>query len=69
MELQKYASTPEYLRGVREGWSILLYRYKNGYTIAPGIMERAEMIKRIPSEAINHEDGIQYCFTDGTVAF
>ena len=69
VELRKYASTPEYLRGVQEGWSILFYRYKDGYTIAPGIVDRTEMVKRIPREAISNEDGIQYCFTDGTVAF
>lgn len=67
--LQQYNHIPEYRQGVEKGWSILLYRYKDGYTISPGIIDRAEMIKRLPKEALEHNDGIEYYFTDGTKAF
>lgn len=67
--VQQYDHIPEYRRGIENGWSILFYRYKDGYTIAPGIVDRTEMIKRIPKEAREHDDGIVYCFTDGTKAF
>ncbi|MCH5279515.1 MAG: ATP-binding protein [Christensenellaceae bacterium] len=69
IELQNYEKTPEFIRGVREGWSILFYRYNDGYIVAPGIVDREEMVKRIPNDALDHSDGIEYCFTDGTVAF
>ena len=67
--VQQYDHIPEYRRGIENGWSILFYRYKDGYTIAPGIVDRTEMVKRIPKEALEHNDGIAYCFTDGTKAF
>lgn len=67
--IQQYDHIPEYRCGLENGWSILFYRYKDGYTIAPGIVDRTEMIKRIPKEALEHNDGIAYCFTDGTKAF
>lgn len=67
--VQQYDYCPEYRQGIEKGWSLLFYRYKDGYTIAPGIVDRAEMVKRIPKEALEHNDGIEYCFTDGTRAF
>lgn len=68
-ELQLWHHIPEYIRGVREGWSILFYNYQNGYVIAPGIVDRMEMLKLLPDEARNHDDGLEYYFTDGTPAF
>lgn len=68
-ELELFENYPEYVRGVHEGWSILFYRYEDGYVISPGIVSREEMVKKIPDIARNHNDGITYCFTDGTVAF
>lgn len=68
-ELARYSHVPEYVRGVREGWSILFYHYKNGYVIAPGIQKREDMLKLLPREALEHDDGLEYYFTDDTFAF
>lgn len=67
--LKRYAHIPDYIRGVREGWSILYYNYKNGYVIAPGIQKREDMLKLLPREALEHDDGLEYYFTDDTFAF
>ena len=68
-ELERYRHIPEYIRGVLEGWSILFYNYKNGYVIAPGIQKREDMLKLLPREALEHDDGLEYYFTDDTFAF
>jgi hypothetical protein len=65
----QYAHIPKYREGVEKGWSILFYNYKNGYVITPGIVDRMEMLKLLPQEALDHDDGLEYCFTDGTFAF
>ena len=67
--LKRYAHIPDYIRGVREGWSILYYDYKSGYVIAPGIQKREDMLKLLPKEALEHDDGLEYYFTDDTFAF
>lgn len=67
--LKLYANKPAITRGIREGWSILFYRYSNGYIIAPGIVPREELAKRIPAKARAHDTRVQYLFTDGTAAF
>ena len=67
--LKRYAHIPDYIRGVREGWSILYYDYKRGYVIAPGIQKREDMLKLLPREALEHDDGLEYYFTDDTFAF
>ena len=67
--LTRYSYSLEFVRGIREGWSILYYNYKNGYVIAPGIVDRMEMLKLLPQEALEHDDGLEYYFTDGTKAF
>ena len=67
--LKRYAYVPDYIRGVREGWSILYYGYKDGYVIAPGIQKREDMLKLLPREALEHDDGLEYYFTDDTFAF
>jgi hypothetical protein len=67
--LKRYAHIPDYIRGVREGWSILFYNYKDGYVIAPGIQKREDMLKLLPKEALEHDDGLEYYFTDDTFAF
>lgn len=68
-ELEQYGHIEGYARGVREGWSILYYHYKNGYVIAPGIQKREDMLKLLPKEALEHDDGLEYYFTDDTFAF
>lgn len=66
---QYCADVPQYREGVEKGWSVLFYNYKSGYVIAPGIVDRMEMLKLLPQEALDHDDGLEYYFTDGTRAF
>ena len=69
VKIKNYESNEAYMKGIREGWSILFYRYNDEYLIVPGMMGREEIIKQIPEYARNHDDGIEYYFTDGTKAF
>lgn len=68
-KIKNYESNEDYMKGIREGWSILFYRYNDEYLIVPGMMSRDEIIKQIPEYARNHDDGVEYYFTDGTKAF
>lgn len=67
--VDEYKHIPKYLECVEKGWSILFYNYKDGYVIAPGIVDREEMLKLLPDEVWNRDDGLEYYFTDGTRAF
>lgn len=67
--VSQYDNIPKYRECVEKGWSILFYNYKNGYVIAPGIVDRMEMLKLLPQEVLEHDDGLEYYFTDGTHAF
>ena len=53
----------------KKGRSILCYNHKNGYVFDPGIVDRMEMLKLLHLEALEHDDGLEYYFTDGTRAF
>lgn len=66
---QYCAGVPKYREGVEKGWSILFYNYKNGYVIAPGIVDREKMLELLPDAVWNRDDGLEYYFTDGTRAF
>lgn len=70
--LKRYCDrVPEYREGVEKGWSILYYEWanRNGYVIAPGIVDREEIVKLIPREVRERTDGSEYYFTDGERAF
>lgn len=74
--LQTYASVPEYVRGVQEGWSVLLFPMKHNssfysWILAPGIVDRFEMARHIPNEIVAEAaaSGFPLRFTDNTLAF
>lgn len=57
---------PEYVKGVREGWSILFLGDKDTNTIIlPGIHKRSDIVARIPNSFWKREDG-RYRFLDET---
>ena len=70
--LKRYCErVPKYREGVEKGWSILYYEWEDetGYVIAPGIVDRKEIVKLIPREVRERTDGSEYYFTDGERAF
>lgn len=64
-----YGNDEEYVKGVKEGWSILFIGHAQKYVIIPGYAKRADAIKRIPNSIISNTDGITYYNLDGTCAF
>lgn len=58
-----------YVKGVKEGWSILFIGHAQKYVIIPGIVKRTDIIKQIPGSIISNTDGITYYNLDGTCAF
>lgn len=70
--LKRYCDrVPEYREGVEKGWSILYYEWEHetGYVIAPGIVDRKEILDLLPREVKERTDGSEYYFTDGERAF
>ena len=70
--LKRYCDrVPKYREGVEKGWSILYYEWEDetGFVIAPGIVDREEIVKLIPREVRERTDGSEYYFTDGERAF
>lgn len=61
---------PEYVKGVREGYSILFVGGSEPeYYISAGIVHRSEMIKLIPDSVKNKNKGKTIRFLDGTIVF
>lgn len=58
-----------YIKGVKEGWSILFIGHAQKYVIMPGIVGRNDIIKYIPESITSNTDGITYYNLDGTKAF
>ncbi len=58
-----------YVKGVKEGWSILFIGHASKYVIMAGIVKRNDIIKHIPNSIITNTDGIAYYNLDGTRAF
>lgn len=59
---------PEYVKGVKEGWSILFISNQE-YVIMPGIVMKAEIISKIPESVKNKNPETTYYNTDDTVLF
>lgn len=60
-------SDPEYVRGIREGWSILYTSVENrNFVILPGKVKRDDLVKELPLEFWNEYDDLEFIFTDGT---
>ena len=74
--IQTYSSIPNYEKGIREGWTLLLYPLFQdnnlyGRILAPGIVDRFEMVTHIPDNIVDAAmtSGYPLHFTDGTLAF
>lgn len=62
-------SDPDYVRGVKEGWSILFLGACQKYVICPGIVPRAEIAKKVNEGYRKMTPGITYLYSDGTSVF
>lgn len=59
---------PEFVKGVKEGWSILFISNQD-YVIEPGIVTKSYIVSKIPESSKTKELGITYYNTDGTKLF
>ena len=59
---------PEFVKGVKEGWSILFISNEE-YVIMPGIVTKAEIISKIPESVKNKNSDITFYNTDDTILF
>lgn len=59
---------PEYVKGVKEGWSILFISNEE-YIILPGVVKKDYIISQIPESVKMKEPDIIYYNTDGTRLF
>lgn len=59
---------PEFVKGVKEGWSILFISNQE-YVIMPGIVSRSEIISKIPESVKNKNPDTIYYNTDNTILF
>lgn len=62
-------SDPDYVRGVKEGWSILFLGSCQKYVISPGIVPRAEMAGKVKEGYRKMNPDIVYLYSDGTKVF
>ena len=66
--LKEFESTaPDYIKGVREGWSLLFLGQKHPQPIIhSGMVKRSEMVRAIPVAIWKKLEGEEYHFLDGT---
>lgn len=62
-------SDPDYVRGVKEGWSILFLGACQKYVISPGIVPRAGMAGKVKEGYRKMNPDIMYLYSDGTKVF
>ena len=62
-------SDPDYVRGVKEGWSILFLGACQKYVISPGIVPRTEMAGKVKEGYRKMNPDIMYLYSDGTKVF
>ena len=62
-------SDPDYVRGVKEGWSIIFLGACQKYVISPGIVPRAEMAGKVKEGYRKMNPDIIYLYSDGTKVF
>ncbi len=61
-------SNPEFVKGVKEGWSIL-FLSNCEYVIEAGIVSKSDIISKIPESIKTQNENITYFNTDGTKLF
>lgn len=69
IEMESEEENIPYVKGVREGWSILFLGAIEEYIIAPGRVSREEIVQKIPASFKERKPDIQYVFTDGCTVF
>lgn len=60
---------PQYVKGVREGWSVLFLGAIAKYVIVPGMITRQQMVEKIPESYKKLRPDLQFQFVDGTRVF
>lgn len=68
-ELETEIENAQYVKGVREGWSILFLGAIKKYIIEPGKISREQIVQKIPRSFKEIKPDIKYVFTDGSVVF
>lgn len=68
-EMETEQENAQYVKGVREGWSILFLGAIEKYIIEPGKIRREQIVQKIPSSFKEIKPDIQYVFTDGSAVF
>lgn len=68
-EMEMEQENAQYVRGVREGWSILFLGAIEKYIIEPGKIRREQIVQKIPQSFKEIMPDIRYVFTDGSVVF
>lgn len=62
-------SDPQYVKGIKEGWSILFLGAISKYVICPGIIARNRIAEQVPESFHKEKPEIRYVFTDGSPVF
>ena len=60
---------PKYVKGVKEGWSILFFGAIQKYVICSGIVDRKTIVQQVPKSYKEMKPEIKYVFTDGNSVF
>lgn len=60
---------PEYVKGIKEGWSILFFGAIEKYVICPGVVDRKTIVQQVPISYQEMNPEIKYVFTDGSDVF
>lgn len=68
-EMETEKENAQYVKGVREGWSILFLGAIKKYIIEPGKIGKEQIVKKIPKSFKEIKPDIKYVFTDGSVVF
>ncbi|MBQ8327580.1 MAG: hypothetical protein IJX86_10940 [Lachnospiraceae bacterium] len=68
--LAEFAGTePEYVKGIKEGWSILFFGAIQEYVICSGVVDRKTIVQQVPDSYRGMKPEIKYVFTDGSKVF
>ena len=62
-------SDPDYVCGIKKGWSILFLGECQKYVICPGIVPRDEIAKKVKEDCRKLTPNITYLYSDGTKVF
>lgn len=68
--LAEFAETDlEYVKGIKEGWSILFFGAIEKYVICSGRADRKTIVQQVPISYREMKPEVKYVFTDGTSVF